>query len=122
MLKEDRDNCTLKFRLCNVRLKPFEALRARLNRYVKRRETAATATAASVAPVLEQARKREGGEGNRQQPRIQPMMFVNVRQTTGEASTTSPSLEQEEQPRVSANTANIFKDSRSRRCTANRGQ
>ena len=59
-LREDRDNCTLKFRLWSMRMKPFKALRARLNRYVKTRETVAAAvTAVSVAPVLEQAVNEE---------------------------------------------------------------
>ena len=50
ILKEDRDNCTLRFRPWSMRMKPFKVLGTRLNRYVKRRETVATA-AASVAPV-----------------------------------------------------------------------
>ena len=35
-LREDRDNHTLKFRPWSVRTKPFEALKARLNKYVRK--------------------------------------------------------------------------------------
>ena len=84
-------------------LKP---LKARLNWYVKRRETVATAAAASVAPVLEQAMNRgKEGEDNRLPPGIQLIRFAKVRQTIREASTSS-SLECEEQPMVNAGTPN----------------
>ena len=66
-------------------------------------------------------RGREG-EGDRQQPKVQPRRFMRVRQTTGEASSSSSSVEQEEQPRVSAGAPNIFKDSRQQMCTTYRGK
>ena len=72
MLKEDRDNCTLKFRPWSMRTKPFETLKQRLNRYVKRRWT--VAAAAAVTPFLQQVMNQGiKGEYNRLQPRIQPM-------------------------------------------------
>ena len=114
--KEERDNCTLKFRPWNMRTKPFEALKQRLNRYVKRGETVVTAAAAvTIAPVLEQVMNGgKEGEDNRWQPRIQPMWFAKVRQKMKENST-SLSLEHEEQPMVSPGAPNIFKDTRSRK-------
>ena len=109
-LTENRDNHTFKFRWWSMITKPFETLRARLNRYVKRRET--VAAAASVSPVSEQAMDRgKEGKGNRQQPKVQLMRFMGVRHTVGEAISSSSSLKHEEQPRVSAGAPNICEDS-----------
>ena len=66
---------------------------------MKKKETVATATTASVAPVYEQSlHKEKRGDVNGQQPKVQPMRFTQVRQTAGEASPSSMmSTEQEEQ-------------------------
>ena len=59
----------------------FEALKQRLNRYVKQRENTATAAAVRLAPVLEQSMNQgKEGEDNRLQPRIQLMWCAKVRQ------------------------------------------
>ena len=53
-LKDNRDYCTLMFRPWGSQVKPFEVLKVKLSRYVKRRETIAAAATASVAPILKQ--------------------------------------------------------------------
>ena len=87
-----------------------------MNRYVKRQETIAAATTASVAPVFEQSlHKAKIRDGNGQQPKVQPMRFTSVRQTVLEASSssmTSTKQGEQQQPRVSAGAPSIFKDSR----------
>ena len=61
-LTEDREYCTLKLRPWGGQVKPFEAFKVELSRYIKRRETIATATTASVTPILRrQKRKRKKG-------------------------------------------------------------
>ena len=50
------------------------------------------------------------------------MRSMKVRQTKGEASSSSAAAEGEDQPRVSASVPNIFKDSRQEKCTTNRGK
>ena len=58
--KEDREYGTLNFRPRGSQVKPFEELKVRLSRYMKRREaiTAATATA-TVAPIFKKAQEEE---------------------------------------------------------------
>ena len=63
ILKEDRDNHTLNFRPWIVRTKPFEALRVRLNRYVKW-EKLTTAATTSVAPFEQSLNKERRGDVN----------------------------------------------------------
>ena len=51
------------------------------------------------------------------------MRFTIVRQAIGEASSTSSSsVEHEEQPRVSTGAPNTFKDSRQQKCKTNRAR
>ena len=52
-LKEDREYHTPKFRPLGSQVKPFEALKVRLSRCIKRRETVAAATAAFVALIFQ---------------------------------------------------------------------
>ena len=54
--KEDREYCTLKFRIWEGNVKPFEVLKVRLSRYIKRREMV-TAAAASVTPIFNKKKK-----------------------------------------------------------------
>ena len=64
-LKEDREYHTLKFKPWGDQVKPFEALQVRLSRYIKRSETVAATTTASVAPIFEkQKRKKESAPDN----------------------------------------------------------
>ena len=58
-LKEGREYFTLKFRPWGGQVKPFEVLKVKLSRYIKRRETITAAATASVAPIFKKAQEEE---------------------------------------------------------------
>ena len=99
-LKENREYCTLKFRLWRGQGKPFKTLKVTLSRYIKRKETVAIATAASVTCIFDKAEEEKGEHV--QQPQAHSSKDTNREQSVGNIFKSAPlSYEQEQlKPRV----------------------
>ena len=104
-LKEDWENCSLKFRQLGAKARPFEALNVRLSHSLKKWETFATTAAAFVVPVFENNQENEKRCDGTEPPKVPPMMFRHTKQNVNDSSTSSKG---QEQPRVCMNARNII--------------